>query len=79
MVGLPAGPACDPCLHLFVTPPGLRSATPCISTAVALWITEAGNAVPLCESCLNHWCDNADDEPDLEAAELLWFASGPDQ
>lgn len=41
--------------------------------AVALWICGNGNPVRLCQSCLDAWFDNADDDPDLEPASWSWL------
>lgn len=39
---------------------------------VARWTcSPSGNVIYLCESCLNHWLDNADDDPAFEPAELV--------
>jgi hypothetical protein len=45
--------------------------------AVALVYSHGGRySHPLCESTLNHWLDNADDDPDLEPADIVWL-NGP--
>jgi hypothetical protein len=41
--------------------------------AVAIWVSHNGHRTPLCVSCLNSWCDNADDDPSLEPAEIIWL------
>ena len=35
-----------------------------------MWVTAAGNEVPLYVSCCCHWRENAVDDPDLEPARI---------
>jgi len=44
-----------------------------LGPAVARWIHQIGNVSLLCESCLNSWFDNADDDPELEPAAVEWI------
>jgi hypothetical protein len=41
--------------------------------AVAWWRGRNGHTVWLCQGCLDHWFDNADDDPALEPAAWGWF------
>lgn len=47
--------------------------------AVALWWVAPSPPRPhgchvfLCKSCLDHWLDNADDDPNLEPSALEWL------
>lgn len=43
---------------------------------VARWSHPNGNVSWLCRNCLDAWFDNADDDPDLEAAAWRWTAIG---
>lgn len=40
---------------------------------VARWKTRSGYWFPLCHTCLDHWFDNADDDPDLEPTAWRWL------
>jgi hypothetical protein len=40
---------------------------------VARWKTQTGYWFPLCQTCLDHWFDNADDDDDLEPAAWTWL------
>jgi hypothetical protein len=58
--------------------PVFHEGVPCIAygdgPAVARWDCRNGNVVHLCQTCLDAWLDNADDEPDLEPAGWSWLA-----
>lgn len=41
--------------------------------AVAFWKASNGNRAVLCQSCLDHWFDNADDDPSLEPVSWGWL------
>lgn len=42
--------------------------------AVAIWTHGLSrNSTPVCQSCLDFWFDNADDDPDLEPREVHWL------
>ncbi|MFH9574210.1 hypothetical protein ACH4MG_27180 [Streptomyces sp. NPDC017454] len=40
---------------------------------MARWDCRNGNIVYLCNKCLDHWFDNADDDPDLEPVHWRWL------
>jgi hypothetical protein len=61
---------CDCCSHLWENGRP-RDRGP----AVARWICSNGNPVWLCQSCLDIWFDNADNDPDLEPASWSWIPS----
>lgn len=42
-------------------------------TAVAWWRHGNGNTSRICQSCLDHWFDNADDDPSLEPTAWTWL------
>jgi hypothetical protein len=50
---------------------GTRRRTP----AVARWTFWHGDTEPLCKACLDHWFDNADDDPSLEPAAWHWLTA----
>jgi hypothetical protein len=41
--------------------------------AAARWSHRNGNISRLCRACLDHWFDNADDDPDLEPVAWQWL------
>jgi hypothetical protein len=42
------------------------------TAAVAVWM-HLNFTASVCESCLNHWLDNADDDPELEPLGIKWL------
>ena len=59
---------CDCCSHIRVD-----SKPRNYGPAAAIWRHDNGNTSYLCRSCLDHWFDNADDDPDLEPAAWSWL------
>jgi hypothetical protein len=45
----------------------------CGPAAVAFWNCVNGNRLVLCQTCLDAWFDNADDDPFLEPAGWGWL------
>jgi hypothetical protein len=44
--------------------------------AVVAWHCQpSGNVEYLCQYCMDIWLDNADDDPDLEPANVVWLES----
>jgi hypothetical protein len=41
--------------------------------AVALWTGPTGNVTGLCQTSMDNWLDNADDDPSLEPARVEWI------
>lgn len=62
------GAICSCCMNTGTRPP---------NKAAAVYQVEPAPAVPLCRSCLNHWLDNADDNPGMEPTDLQWIPPTP--
>lgn len=45
---------------------------PSAEPIVALWTTRSGHTLRLCQLHLDYWLDVADDDPELEPAELVF-------
>ncbi|MEU4133630.1 hypothetical protein [Streptomyces wuyuanensis] len=45
------------------------------AVAVASWQHWHGGSTPLCQSCLNAWFDNADDDESLEPKAWHWLTA----
>lgn len=46
----------------------------CPAPAFVLYVCNpSGHSVPLCQRHLDMWLDNADDDPYMEPAELIWL------
>lgn len=43
------------------------------TAAVAFWNCVNGNRLALCQTCLDAWFDNADDDPFLEPESWGWL------
>lgn len=48
---------------------------PTCSSAVARWSCANGYVGHLCQKCLDHWFDNADDDDSLEPVAWMWLAA----
>lgn len=59
-----ASPLCGCCRNIIGRPP-----TP----AVALWTGLSNHTVALCQSCLDIWLDDADDDAELEPSRVQWL------
>lgn len=46
---------------------------PSCGPAVACWECQNGNIVQLCQTCLDAWFDNADDDQMLEPVAWSWL------
>lgn len=63
---------CTCCSHIW-RDRGNGHSEPGREPAVARWEHDNGNVSRLCQSCLDSWFDNADDDPDLEPAAWAWL------
>ena len=65
---------CTSCLRIWDTPPGGGPAQRRVRPAIARWTHPNTRAVDyVCQSTLDYWFDNADEDPFMEPTDVRWL------
>ena len=64
---------CTSCARIWDVPDGGGPRRPRNRPAVARWTHRPGVVVYVCQSTLDNWFDNADDDPEMEPYAVEWL------